>query len=266
MFYHIIADGRILKNALLEIDTVLGTNAALAASGEERKYLYETMLHDLPYMKAIFHETLRMYPPVPKNGKFAVADDVLPDGTFIEKGDMIAYSDYSLGRSRSVWGEDAEVFSPERWLIDVKDSKDGVKDGATGARSVSPFGKCRVESPHKFHSFNSGPRLCLVRQHGQLHRLKAFFPLSVHVHVYFFLVLTSLFQSPLQGQTFATVEAMVTSCIIIQNYDLKLVPNRPKPEIKASAILPMLRPLLVYATKKSDSILSSASRSKTVPL
>ncbi|GJJ68625.1 hypothetical protein EMPS_00971 [Entomortierella parvispora] len=224
MFYHVIADNRILKNALREIDAVLGSNAEVAASGVERKYLYETMMNELPYMKAIFHETLRLYPQVPKNGKFAMEDDVLPDGTVIDKGDMVSHSDYCMGRNRAIWGEDAEVFSPERWLIDVKDTRDSVN-----GIPKSPFGKIKVESPHKFHSFNSGPRLCL-------------------------------------GQTFATVEAMVTSCIIIQNYDLKLVPNRPKPEVRPSVVSPMLRPLLVYATKKSDSPLPTAPHSNAVAL
>lgn len=161
MFYHVIAEKRIMKNVLKELDIVLGSNASINASKEERQYTYETMMQDLPYLKAIFHETLRLYPPVPRNGKLALGDDVLPDGTLVEKGDRIGFSTYAMGRTRSVWGEDAEVFSPERWLIDVD-----VKDIQGQQGPVSPFGKFKMENQHKFHSFNSGPRLCLVSSTG----------------------------------------------------------------------------------------------------
>ena len=37
---------------------------------------------EMKYSKAVFQETLRLYPSVPKNTKMALNDDVLPDGTF----------------------------------------------------------------------------------------------------------------------------------------------------------------------------------------
>lgn len=37
---------------------------------------------EMKYTKAVFQETLRLYPSVPKNTKMALNDDVLPDGTF----------------------------------------------------------------------------------------------------------------------------------------------------------------------------------------
>ncbi|KAF9342998.1 hypothetical protein BGX26_006459, partial [Mortierella sp. AD094] len=106
-FYSLLANPHILKNVLKELDIVL--------AGSE-KYTYETMMSELPYLKAVFHETLRLYPPVPRNIKEAVGDDVLPDGTIVYKDDKIIYSTWSMGRNTSVWGVDAEDFVPERWL------------------------------------------------------------------------------------------------------------------------------------------------------
>lgn len=100
-------------------------------------------LDRLVYLKAALSETLRLYPSVPEDSKHVVADDVLPDNTFVPAGSAITYSIYSTGRMKSVWGEDCLEFRPERWLSD---------DGR------------RFEPPadfFKFVAFNAGPRVCL---------------------------------------------------------------------------------------------------------
>jgi hypothetical protein len=51
-----------------------------------------------------------------KNGRYADAPDVLPDGHQIEKGDGVYYLSYAMGRMSSIWGENAEEFRPERWI------------------------------------------------------------------------------------------------------------------------------------------------------
>ncbi|KAG0369715.1 hypothetical protein BGX24_002316 [Mortierella sp. AD032] len=215
-FYSLMANPRILKNVLKELDIVL--------QGSE-KYTYEAMMQELPYLKAVFHETLRLYPQVPRNAKEVVNDDVLPDGTVVYKGDSVAFSTWAMGRNRGVWGEDAEVFCPERWLVDEEDVvvKDPSPSSTTpstppqqqtrSTKGVSPFGKFKMENQFKFNSFNANPRLCL-------------------------------------GQTFATLEAMVTTCMLLQNFNFKLVPGQPIPEPKPSATLPMKDPLMTITTRK----------------
>ncbi|KAL3622137.1 hypothetical protein CASFOL_033548 [Castilleja foliolosa] len=96
----------------------------------------------LVYMKAALSETLRLYPSVPEDSKHVVADDVLPDGTFVPAGSSVTYSIYSAGRMKSTWGEDCLEFKPERWL--------------------SPCGdKFITQDAYKFVAFNAGPRICL---------------------------------------------------------------------------------------------------------
>src|SRR5690348_11825435 len=87
-FYSLMANPRILKNVLKELDVVL--------QGSEI-YTYETMMQELPYLKAVFHETLRLYPQVPRNAKECISDDVLPDGTVIYKGELVGFSTYAMG-------------------------------------------------------------------------------------------------------------------------------------------------------------------------
>ncbi|KAF9209195.1 hypothetical protein BGZ59_010231 [Podila verticillata] len=195
-FYSLMSNPRIMKNLVKEVDLVL--------QGSDT-YTYETIMNELPYMKAVFHETLRLYPPVPKNVKTAVEDDVLPGGVKVYKGDVIGISSYCLGRNKAVWGEDAELFVPERWLVDEENNEHQDNNKA----NKSPFGKFRAESPYKFTSFNAGPRLCL-------------------------------------GQTFATLESMVTTATLLQRFKFALLPGQPTPLAKPSMTLPMNQPL--YAT------------------
>lgn len=196
-FYSLMVNPRVMKNMLHEIDSVL--------QGSEDAINYETLMNLMPYTKAVLHETLRLHPPVPKNVRQAVDDDILPDGTHVNKGDFIGYSNWCMGRNKSVWGQDAELFVPERWLVP--------EPNADPSSSAARFGKFKAESQYKFISFNAGPRLCL-------------------------------------GQTFALLEAMVTTCILLQRYEFKLVPRHPVPRIKGSVTLPMKGPLMTIVTER----------------
>jgi cytochrome P450 len=101
----------------------------------------------MKYAQAVLWETLRLHPSVPKQVKFAVADDVLPDGTFVPAGACVLYSSYIMGRSEAIWGADAQQFRPERWLA------------AEGGRAASPF---------EWPAFNAGPRICLGKGLAEL--------------------------------------------------------------------------------------------------
>lgn len=94
----------------------------------------------LKYVQAVIDEALRLYPSVPQDSKVSVADDRLPDGTRIPAGCVIQFNNYAMGRSQKLWGEDAELFRPERWL---------------GAEMPSAF---------KYPAFNAGPRECLGKR------------------------------------------------------------------------------------------------------
>ncbi|KAI9326081.1 cytochrome P450, partial [Obelidium mucronatum] len=71
---------------------------------------YEQIKSQMPYANAVFHETLRLYPSVPLEMKQASANDTLPDGTFVPKGCMVAWSPYAMGRTEAIWGKDAKEF------------------------------------------------------------------------------------------------------------------------------------------------------------
>ncbi|OAD71650.1 cytochrome P450 CYP5203 [Phycomyces blakesleeanus NRRL 1555(-)] len=114
--------------------------------------LYET-IKNMTYSHAVFYEVLRLYPSVPNNQKYAINDDVLPDGTKIRKGDTVSWSPYGTARSKNVWGLDAASFNPERW--------------------ITPEGDLRRESQGKWSVFHGGPRVCLGQNLATLEALVA---------------------------------------------------------------------------------------------
>jgi len=98
------------------------------------------ILKDMPYLKAVLDETLRLYPPVPSNIKQAVQDDMIPGGYFVSKGTEVQFNAYTIHRSKTLWGKDAEEFKPERWLAE------------DFAKKIHPY---------QYLPFHAGPRLCL---------------------------------------------------------------------------------------------------------
>ncbi|KAF9767390.1 hypothetical protein IL306_000060 [Fusarium sp. DS 682] len=77
----------------------------------------------LPYLQAVVREGLRMWPPVAGLGfKQVPPDGDTINGFFVPGGTQVGQGFYTVGRSRLVWGEDADVFRPERWLLAEEDT------------------------------------------------------------------------------------------------------------------------------------------------
>ncbi|KAF9343628.1 Protein kinase alk2 [Mortierella sp. AD094] len=124
------------KDLINEVDEVL----------QGQTPTYETYKH-LKFAEACFHESLRLYPSVPRNLKLCVQDDILPDGTKIHKGEWFTWSSYVMGRSELIWGPDAKEYKPSRWINSEKPSQG------------------------KFNSFHAGPRVCLGQQFATIEAL-----------------------------------------------------------------------------------------------
>jgi len=85
-------------------------------------------LNALPYLDMVVRETLRVHPPVPSSMREAVKDDILPlskpftdrkgvvhDVIRVRKGQTMLIPILLVNRDKSIWGEDATEFRPERW-------------------------------------------------------------------------------------------------------------------------------------------------------
>lgn len=109
---------------------------------------YET-LRNMKYLKYLMNECLRFYPVVPGNARFANRDTVLPRGggpdglspIYVSKGDIVAWSVFSMHRRFDIYGPDALEFRPERWA-----PEENLRPG---------WG---------YLPFNGGPRICVGQQ------------------------------------------------------------------------------------------------------
>lgn len=81
---------------------------------------FQTLAKYTPYLDAVVHETLRLYPPVHATARVINKSTALEakDETpvMLEKGMIVYISIYHLHRDKTIWGEDANNFVPERFL------------------------------------------------------------------------------------------------------------------------------------------------------
>lgn len=103
----------------------------------------------LPFSAAVFNESLRLYPPVPVELKECTAETIFPDGTALPKGAVVMWVPWAMGRSRQIWGDDADLFRPARWLDESSE-------------------QLITKSAFEFPVFNGGPRACLGRRMAEL--------------------------------------------------------------------------------------------------
>lgn len=108
----------------------------------------------LPYIAAVFNESLRLHPPVPIELKECTSQTTFPDGTWLPKGAIVIWATWAMGHSKNIWGQDADDFRPSRWLIDDD-------------RGIN-MATLRTMSAYEFPVFNGGPRSCLGKKMAEL--------------------------------------------------------------------------------------------------
>jgi cytochrome P450 len=134
----------------------------------------------LPYTTAVFHESLRLYPPIPFEIRQCQAPTTLPDGTFLPKDAVLVWCLWAMQRSRLTWGDDADEFRPERFLVsdsstdtsagdDGGDGEDCGNGNVNGESEGKEKGKGKVKfvlgkTSAEFPVFYGGARACLGRK------------------------------------------------------------------------------------------------------
>ncbi|OAX35974.1 cytochrome P450 [Rhizopogon vinicolor AM-OR11-026] len=132
------------------------TQAAMHAHGDTEFAIAD--FDAMPYAAAFIKEVLRFYPVVYHSYRRAGQDDVLPlsqpittrFGKLIHelpvpRGTQIIASIGAYNRNKDLWGEDAHVFNPERWLNSALKEKK--------ATSVGVYSNLMT--------FLGGPRACI---------------------------------------------------------------------------------------------------------
>ncbi|XP_046575723.1 1,25-dihydroxyvitamin D(3) 24-hydroxylase, mitochondrial-like [Haliotis rubra] len=104
-------------------------------------------LRNMPYLKAVIKETLRLYPVGSYVGRINQHDIVIL-GYQVPKGKNVVVSLHAVGRSPSLYDE-ADTFRPERWMREMREASD-----KPAAFSHIPFG--------------FGQRMCVGRRVAEL--------------------------------------------------------------------------------------------------
>ncbi|MFE4834826.1 bifunctional cytochrome P450/NADPH--P450 reductase [Arthrobacter sp. NPDC056691] len=144
MMYELLRHPEVMKKARAVVDEALGTEAARFEH-----------LPRLGYLDQILKETLRLWPTAPAFNVAPYEDTVIGGKYEIAKGQTLMVLIPQLHRDKAAWGEDAELFNPDR------------------------FSPERVESipANAWKPFGNGQRSCIGRgfalQEAQLFLAKA---------------------------------------------------------------------------------------------
>ncbi|KAF2866083.1 cytochrome P450 alkane hydroxylase-like protein [Massariosphaeria phaeospora] len=142
LFFELPRHPAILARLRDEIAEHIGTDAAAVPSYEQLK--------SLKFLRAVINESQRLYPIVPSNSRMALHDTILPRGggpdesapVLVPKGGLVGYHLWSMHRRPDIYGADAAVFDPSRWLDDE--------------HAAAPLRPGWAYLP-----FNGGPRVCI---------------------------------------------------------------------------------------------------------
>ncbi|OQE24807.1 hypothetical protein PENFLA_c009G03510 [Penicillium flavigenum] len=138
-FFLLVRHPKALAKLRSEIQLVTGGSRELSRA----------KISKMTYLRCVINETQRLYPQLPVNVRVAAKTTFLPSGggpdgkspVLIPKNTGVGYSVYHMHRLKSVYGEDANSFRPERWL---GSELDGIGWG--------------------FMPFHGGPRICLGKE------------------------------------------------------------------------------------------------------
>ncbi|KAI9802346.1 MAG: hypothetical protein M1833_001852 [Piccolia ochrophora] len=139
IFYHLVRNQRIFDKLRCTVVDSFGT------FDDSRDITFST-LKSCQFLQQVISEALRHVTIVPYNLREARVDTTLPRGggpdgmspVFIPKGQQIDFSTHAMHRRKDLWGEDADIFRPERF--------EGRKSG------------------WDFLRFGGGPRVCIGQQ------------------------------------------------------------------------------------------------------
>lgn len=158
VFYALAREPEIVATLRQEIGDIVGlekdsrpTKSDLNRMVMLDRFLTESMSSITPNPSSllIFQPALRVFPPVPINGRFSNTDTSIPRGggsdgqspMLIPKGTLIAFSTFAVQHDKKLYGADASKFRTDRW------SDEMIKE--------------RRMIDWSYHPFIGGPRKCL---------------------------------------------------------------------------------------------------------
>ncbi|KAI5868307.1 cytochrome P450 [Durotheca rogersii] len=128
--------------------------AALPAPGSGRG-VTSVEVDRLPYLTAVCSEVLRFYAPVPLTLREAAVDTEIA-GHRVPRGTAIIVSPWATNLDTTLWGPDAHLFNPDRWLSPTAAAAAAAAEPAATANASGG-----ASSNYAFLTFLHGPRSCI---------------------------------------------------------------------------------------------------------
>jgi cytochrome P450 len=126
-----IAFPEVQRRAHAELDTIVGRDRLPTFADAPR----------LPYISAIIREVLRWRPSLPLGVPHTADEDDWYEGMFIPKGTVCISNIWHCNRDRTVFGEDANEFRPERHLDERGELLSGPVEMNQGGHVTFGFGR-----------------------------------------------------------------------------------------------------------------------------
>ncbi|KAL2812963.1 cytochrome P450 [Aspergillus granulosus] len=113
LFYHLLKNPSSLHKLVSEIDAA---PLSPCTTWKESR--------DLPYLDACVKEAARLHPPISLPLERVVPDGGMEvNGIAIPAGTRIGMNPWAVHRDQDIFGDDADIWRPERWLVDGEKGK-----------------------------------------------------------------------------------------------------------------------------------------------
>lgn len=121
-------------------------------------------INGLPYLDAVMREAMRINPGIAMIFERVVPEGgfTLPDGRYIPAGTKVGINPAVTNRDKDVFGDDADVFNPDRWLRKPDETQEAFDARLRRMRDVADF------------TFGGGGRVCMGRYLAVLELYKLF--------------------------------------------------------------------------------------------
>ncbi|EKD16694.1 uncharacterized protein L3040_001435 [Drepanopeziza brunnea f. sp. 'multigermtubi'] len=157
VFYYLLKNPDCMEKLYAELD---GKAREGAFTDNEHGVVTWTEAQSLPYLDACIKEAFRMHPapglPLERVVPAAGAEIA---GHFVKGGTIVGCSAWVIHRNREIFGDDVEVFRPERWLADES------KDPEAEAKRIKEMSGVMLQ-------FGMGARSCIGRNISLLEMYK----------------------------------------------------------------------------------------------
>jgi len=147
LLFHIVSDPSILRSVRVELQNLVVRKTDSVNTGNSCVKLVDLSVLEAkcPVLTAVWHESLRYHSAV-TNIKSVTHDTHLAGSYLLKRGATIMIPGRAFHHSPAIWGPDAHVFSPERFL--------------PSSPSFSRENLKRLKTTSAFRPFGAGASMC----------------------------------------------------------------------------------------------------------